>query len=143
MRKIKTITSREFQTIYKKVPRLCVEVIVKDRRGILLSKRKILPWRGWWHLPGGTVRFGETLRQAVRRIAREETGLNVAIKKILRPIEFLESDEGPIHVVSLGCLVEVRGGRLRGNWQSEELNFFKKIPPHTIRQQAKFLRNLV
>lgn len=140
MSKIKVITSKEFQTIFKKVPRLCVEVIVKDKRGVLLSKRKIRPWQGQWHFPGGTVRFGETLRAAVKRIALDETGLQVSIRKILGPIEFLKSDEGLIHVVSLGCLVKVQGGKLRGSWQGEQLEFFKRLPTGAIKQQAEFIK---
>jgi len=61
------LSQKEFDDIYSKVPRLTVEVIVKNRAGgILLTKRAIEPCKGQWHLPGGTVRFGESLLEASR-----------------------------------------------------------------------------
>ena len=50
----------EFDWIFSRVPRLTVEVVISEPgRGVLLSLRDIEPCRGMWHLPGGTVRFGE------------------------------------------------------------------------------------
>ncbi len=42
---------------------------------ILLLNRRKAPYRGYWGLPGGKIRFGETVPQAACREAREETGL--------------------------------------------------------------------
>ncbi len=63
------LTEEEFREIYSKVPRLTVEVIVQSSRGILLTKRASGPCSGLWHIPGGTVRFGEPLVAAVSRVA--------------------------------------------------------------------------
>jgi len=57
----------EFEEIYSKVPRLTVEVVVQSPLGILLTKRASGPCSGLWHIPGGTVRFGEPIRAAVSR----------------------------------------------------------------------------
>ena len=46
---------------------------------ILLVKRRTLPFKGYWALPGGRVDPGETVEQTVVREVKEETGLDVAI----------------------------------------------------------------
>ena len=62
------LTPDEFRDIYSKVPRLTVEVVLRSPAGVLLTLRDIEPCRGLWHLPGGTVRYGEKLLDAVRRV---------------------------------------------------------------------------
>ena len=79
----------EFDSIFRRVPRLCVEVvIVAPERGVMLTRRDIPPNAGAWHIPGGTVLFGEPLVQSVRRVARDELGLEVAAGELLGYIEY-------------------------------------------------------
>ena len=70
----------EFDRIFSKVPRLTVEVLItSEERGVLLALRDVDPCRGMWNLPGGTVRFGERLVDAVRRVAANELGCPSAL----------------------------------------------------------------
>lgn len=72
------LTKEEFDAIYSKVPRLTVEVIVKNRDGaIYLTKRAIEPCKGQWHLPGGTVYMGESLIDAIKRVAKKELDIEL------------------------------------------------------------------
>jgi len=41
---------------------------------VLLVKREEEPLKGWWYLPGGRVRRGETLEAAAQRLVINETG---------------------------------------------------------------------
>jgi len=52
-----------------------VDVIIETGEGIVLIKRKNPP--PGWALPGGFVDWGESLEEAARREALEETGLEV------------------------------------------------------------------
>ena len=79
----------EFERIFSKVPRLTVEVLItSEERGVLLALRDVDPCRGMWNLPGGTVRFGERLVQAVRRVAADELGIAVRVGPLLGYIEY-------------------------------------------------------
>ena len=55
-----------------------VDIIIEINGGIVLIERKNPPYG--WALPGGFVDYGETLENAARREAFEETGLTVELK---------------------------------------------------------------
>ena len=79
----------EFDAIFSRVPRLCVEVVIASpERGVLLMLRDIPPNVGAWHIPGGTVLFGEPLTSAVKRVASDELGLEVTVGELLGYIEY-------------------------------------------------------
>jgi ADP-ribose pyrophosphatase YjhB (NUDIX family) len=79
----------EFDWIFSRVPRLTVEVVIASSdRGVLLALRDFGPCQGLWHLPGGTVRFGEPATEAVKRVARDELGLAVTARGLLGYIEY-------------------------------------------------------
>ena len=79
----------EFERIFSRVPRLTVElVIASTARGVLLALRDFGPCKGLWHLPGGTVRFGEPLVEAVKRVAQDELGIAVSVGQLLGYIEY-------------------------------------------------------
>lgn len=83
------LPQEEFDHIFSRVPRLTVElVIASDDRGVLLALRDSGPCEGLWHLPGGTVRFGEPLVEAVKRVAQDELGVAVSAGEMLGYIEY-------------------------------------------------------
>jgi ADP-ribose pyrophosphatase YjhB (NUDIX family) len=83
------LPQEEFDWIFSRVPRLTVEVVIASSvRGVLLALRDFGPCQGLWHLPGGTVRFGEPVTEAVKRVARDELGLAVTAGVLLGYIEY-------------------------------------------------------
>jgi 8-oxo-dGTP diphosphatase len=56
----------------------------------------------YWLLPGGGVRFGETLSEALRREVSEELDLRVAVGRLLAIVESISPDPSYVkHVVHL------------------------------------------
>jgi len=79
----------EFDRIFSRVPRLTVELVIAScDRGVLLALRDFGPCKGLWHLPGGTVRFGEPVIEAVERVARDELGITVGVGELIGYIEY-------------------------------------------------------
>ena len=60
---------------------IIIEMIDRPGRPIVLIERKYPP--PGWALPGGFVDVGETLESAAVREAREETSLDVTLKRLL------------------------------------------------------------
>ena len=137
------LTTQEFDEIYSKVTRLTVEVLVVTDEGIVLTKRSIQPCKGQWHIPGGTVRFGEFVADAVLRIAQEELGVDVRIVKSLGYIEYPDMLKNGYKGWPVGMAFEavITSGEIRGSHQGEEVRCFAKIPENTILEQKMFLKD--
>lgn len=61
-----------------------VAIILENKKGgILFGKRKFLPKKGFWDLPGGFIDFGEKAEEAIVREVKEELGIEIKNPKIL------------------------------------------------------------
>lgn len=59
---------------------------------VLLIRRALDPFKGWWALPGGFVRVDETLDEAARRELQEEAGLRGVFLEQLYTFSAIERD---------------------------------------------------
>jgi ADP-ribose pyrophosphatase YjhB (NUDIX family) len=80
---------------------VAVGAIVRRADELLLVKRGRGDAVGKWSVPGGRVRFGETLADAVRREVLEETGLRVRAGAFAGWAERIGGDPSPHHYVIL------------------------------------------
>jgi len=127
----------EFMSIYHKVPRAAVDIIVQTPQGIVLTKRSIPPFLGCWHICGGTILFMEPINHAIDRIVQNELGITVKIIKSLGVIEYF-NDDGR-HTISNAFLAEIADGNLRGSEQGIEFAIFSQLPDNCIPEQKIFL----
>lgn len=137
------LSFEEFAYIYSRVPRLGIDLVVKKDKGIIFVKRRIDPYKGMWHFPGGTVLFDETIDQAISRIVKDELNLSVLSKKFVGIIEYLsEPDERFLkkhrHTVCLIFLIEASGD-LKKDADASEVRVFSNVPENIIPEQKLFL----
>ena len=134
------LSLKEFNKVYSKVPRLAVDLFIRKAPdyGILLTKRAITPFKGMWHFPGGTVLKEETIKQALKRIAKEELGIKVKIGKLLGYYEVF-SDK---HDIVLVFQAEVTGGELKINEQATDFGYFTGLPINTIPAHRRFYASI-
>ena len=136
------LSEQEFWEIYRKVPRLTVEVAVTGERGLLLTRRAIEPCRGIWHLPGGTVRFGERLADAVARVARRELGLEVTESRMLGCIEYpSHHEQGLNSPVGIVFLATRHAGTVALNAEASDHGWFRCLPNGMHPEQVRFLED--
>ena len=89
-------------------------VMIEEGRLLLLEQR--VSARRGWSLPGGTLRFGETIEQCLVREVEEETGLIVRVDRLLYLCERIEDGT---HVIHMTFLVTREGGSLRAGAEPE------------------------
>ena len=136
--KVKKIPFKEYKRIYSTVPRLSVEVVLLIDKEIALTKRDIPPAIGKWHIPGGTVLMGETLKKAVERIAQEEMEEKVEIQKMLGVIDeyhFTKYFDQPVGIV---FLVKLKNKTSVIN-KNKKYKLFKDMPKNMIKAQRDFI----
>ena len=104
-----------------------VDIIIEIQRedgkeGIVLIKRKNPP--PGWAIPGGFVDYGESLEEAAVREAKEETSLDVQLKKQLHT--YSDPDRDPRqHTISTVFVASARG-RPKAEDDAQEIGIFTK-----------------
>lgn len=121
---VEWISDDEWATIVRNVPIVSVDLVVLTDDGVVLAKRTNEPAKGEWFVPGGRVRKGERLEDAVHRVAEEEVSIEVEIVESLGAYEHLyrESDvdgSGGKHYLANGFVVRHVAGEIVSNEQHE------------------------
>ena len=100
-------------------------VILHDGRVLLALRDNI----DWWNLPGGGMESGETVDEAVRREVYEETGLEVAVERLIGVYSKPQKQE-----VVLLFRCAITGGTLMATEESRECRFFAPddLPRNTL-----------
>ncbi len=100
-----------------------------DGHCVLLIRRGQPPLLGEWSLPGGVLECGETLREAVIREAREETGLVVEPGDMLGVYErVIRDNDGRVryHYVLIDFLCRPVGGDLKAGSDAADVRWFTR-----------------
>lgn len=83
-----------------------VDIIIEMNNGIVVIERKNEPLG--WALPGGFVDYGESVEQAAKREAKEETNLELIDMKQFRV--YSDPDRDPrMHTISVVFIAKGKG----------------------------------
>ncbi len=138
MKKVIKAPQREYEKFCKYFSFSCVDLLIFEGDTILLSKRTREPYRGRWHLPGSIIHKNERMKDVVLRSAREELNLKVRIKKYLGVYESLNFYR---HDISHAFIVSIENGKIKQDFQSSSVRFFKKIPQNILPHHRKMIQD--
>jgi ADP-ribose pyrophosphatase YjhB (NUDIX family) len=118
-----TIRARLFQELAPITPKVGADAaIFNDQGEILLMKR--FDGSGWC-LPCGFVEQNEKTNEAVVRETREETGLEVKVKKLVGVFTRKPNvKNGPHTTIGIVYLCEIIGGKMRLSHEGLDLRFW-------------------
>ncbi|GHO67464.1 hypothetical protein KSC_063560 [Ktedonobacter sp. SOSP1-52] len=117
--------------------RIGISALIFRQGQILLAHRSDIDW---WNLPGGGMELGETLEQTVSREVLEETGLQVAIERLVGVYSKPQKQE-----VVLSFLCRITGGELTTTLESRECRFFSPdaIPANTLPKHRQRIEDVL
>ncbi|OGB93684.1 MAG: hypothetical protein A3H39_13065 [candidate division NC10 bacterium RIFCSPLOWO2_02_FULL_66_22] len=123
-----------------------VAAIISNGEGKILLQRR--SDNGLWGLPGGSVEIGESVRDAIMREVREETGLTVEVVRLIGvysdpTVQIVRyADGNVVHYISSVFACRILAGTLQTCDETLDLQFFDPahlpedlVPMHHIRVQ--------
>lgn len=116
---------------------ICVEGVYLRNGRILLLRRDVEPFKGYWHVPGGHVEENETLHEALRREFQEETNLDCEVGRILDGR--IEESLDRIKIV-VTIAVTSSKGLIVLNSENSEYGWFEKMPTPYVIDFFKFFK---
>ena len=127
-----------------RTPSPTVDTLIHDpERGIVLIRRKNPPFG--WALPGGFVDYGETLENAAIREAKEETGLDVELERLLGVYSDPARDARQHTISTVFVAVARNPEEVAGGDDATEAVFFpfEALPKNIVFDHGKIIDDFV
>lgn len=104
--------------------------VVRDGKVLLVQERS----DGRWCLPGGWADVGESPAEMVVREVQEESGLEVAPRKVVAVYDANRSPDKPAefyHAYKIIFLCDITGGAVQASYETLAVDFFPfdQLPP--------------
>ena len=126
-----------------KSPILTVDGVFLEKDKVLMVKRAIQPFLGYWVFPGGHVDYGERVEKAIQREMKEELGVSVKIIKLFGVYSDPKRDPR-YHTISLVYLLKKIKGKIKLNYEASEFKYFSldNLPKKIGVDHRKILNDL-
>jgi 8-oxo-dGTP diphosphatase len=127
--------------------RTATAIIPYPHDKILLVKRRTVPFRGYWALPGGRVDPGETVEKTITREVKEETGLDIAVVSKIGEYHEQGVQDGVEYDYYPACfLVKVVGGEIKKQKSEiEEVKLFSlnDVPATLAFEHSQMIKDYI
>ena len=141
------LSDYDYDYIYSRVPRACVDVIIKQNGKLLLTFRNHPPNNSLWHIIGGRIQLFETIKDTALRVVNKETNITINPDKLILKecCEFLDEQMPKYNMHSVSYIFEYN---LDDNISIDEITnkrkWFKydEIPCDVIKQHSAVLKKL-
>jgi len=136
-----------------------VDLLVKHNEKFLMGKRVNQPAKGYWFNPGGKVYKNESIKEALKRVLKNEVGLDwneVSNCEFIAPFEHVYSNNFrdnsyETHYVSMAYILKIKEGDIKEGivdkieesmkLQHEEIKWFSLSEILSNNEVHKFVKN--
>ena len=125
------LKQEEYDFIFNRVPRLCVDMVIRNEKGGILLTRRTSSRTKICGICLGNGQNRETIADAANRVAQKEFGATVEVIKNLGACETMIDDLGPDkprHSVSVVLEVRITSGTPQITSESSEVGYFTGLP---------------
>jgi len=98
-----------------------VGLLIERNGALLLVKRERAPYKGYWDIPGGFLEADEAPEKGAKREAREETGLRIALDRL---VGLYHDRNGDDYTFNAYYVAHAIGGREQAGDDASELRWF-------------------
>ena len=134
------LPKKTYKMVQEAVCIVCVDIVVKTSKGVLLGVRAYDPEMGKRWLIGGRILFGEKLESAAIRKVRQETGLKVKLERLIGAYSLVYTHvNDKRHNLAIAFLARQVGGKLKKTSEYSKYEFIKKSD-HTL---APYVRKVL
>lgn len=123
------------------MPFSSVDIIIKYKNeGIILTKRAIRPYRGWWHLPGSVILKNEKMVDTVKRSACEELRIQLVNIQFLGNYELFTKRR---HYITHTFVARYKSGEIKLDEQSSDISIVspRQMPKNIIPIQKLMIQD--
>jgi ADP-ribose pyrophosphatase YjhB (NUDIX family) len=134
------IPNNIFKQIEKYVPFSSVDIVVLKDQKIILTKRTIPPYCGYWNLPGSVILKNEKMVAAVRRSSKEELGIGIVNPTFIGTYETFTKIR---HYITHLFATRHKSGKIKLDFQSSRVIMVdpNRIPNHTVPIQKLMIKD--
>jgi 8-oxo-dGTP diphosphatase len=129
-----------FKQIEKYMPFSSVDIIIFKDQKIILTKRTIPPYYGYWNLPGSVILKNEKMIAAVKRSSKEELGIEVVNPTFIGNYETFTKIR---HYITHLFTTKYKSGKIKLDFQSSRVILVdpNHIPTHTVPIQKLMIKD--
>ena len=117
-------------------------MVVRRPSGRLILTTKDFYPAGAYRLPTGGISHGESVLDALLRETREETGLDVEVRRFLAWIDYEGSGEGRVVFHTFAFLLDETGGTLGALDPHERIAAYREVEPADLGSAAERLEHV-
>ena len=122
---------KTFLATFKFAPRAAISLLIKNKNNqILLTKRLRPPFPDYWHLPGSFIIKNEAQMDCIKRVLKEELGLDLKNNKpkLVGIFDNINKDPRGHAIDIIYEIVFPNNVKLKAVGHTKEIMFFDKLP---------------